>query len=97
MSWHNNEHDGLPKGHPSCFVHDCCEVVDTPKIEGRRARCAYFGQQVKTGSYNGNACSTCIDGGICACEQDSRINLWFFVSKPDQEFDEYYCACHGAD
>ena len=87
---------------PYCLVHDCDLVGNTPDFEGRRARCAYFGKPVRTGMYNGNCCGKCTisvreGDGICHCEQESSTKLWFFQSKPDQEFDEYYCACHGAD
>ena len=94
---HQKEHDGLPKDHPCCITHDCCEVVETPNLKGRRARCSYYGQPVKGGNYNSNCCGKCVVGDVCKCEEDSSPNLWFFQRKPDSEFDEYYCACHGAD
>lgn len=28
---------------------------------------------------------------------DSSPNLAFFKHQPDQEYDEYYCGCHGWD
>ena len=88
---------GEGKSHPTCIVHDCCVLVAEPNFKGRKARCAYYGKAVKTGSYNGNCCGICKEGGICQCEGESSPNLWFFVYKPEKEFDEYYCACHGAD
>lgn len=96
-SIHKNDHDGLGEDHPSCVIHDCCKVVEMPSLEGRKARCAYYGKKVKVGAYNGNCCNVCKAGGICQCEQPSSPKLWFFQSKPDQEYDEFYCACQGAD
>jgi hypothetical protein len=28
---------------------------------------------------------------------DSRFNLAYFVYRPDQETDQYYCGCYGWD
>ncbi len=63
----------------------------------RKARCSYYGHDVKTGSYNANCCTTCKVGMKCQCEQDSSPSLWFFKSKPDKEYDEFYCGCYGCD
>lgn len=95
---HRQKHDGLKENHPSCIVHNCCEVIkEEQSFEGRKARCTYYGKPVKTGSYNGNCCDVCKAGDICRCEKPSSPNLWFFKYKPDEEYDEFYCACHGAD
>lgn len=94
---HQNEHDNLPKGHPTCIIHNTCVVTETPDLSTRKARCDYFGKQVKTGSYNGNCCDTCKSGSICSCEKPSSPNLWFFKYQPDEPFDMYYCGCHGCD
>jgi len=96
-STHQNEHDGLKADHPSCIIHDCCEVVETPNLDGRKARCTFYGKPVKKGSYNGCCCTKCDRLDICQCEEPSSTSLWFFQLHPDKEFDEYYCACHGAD
>lgn len=88
----------LSHGKPACPIHDCFEVADEqPKLEGRLARCTYYGKPVKTGMYNSNCCDKCKSGDVCLCEKPSSNNLWFFQHKPDNEFDEFYCACHGAD
>ena len=97
MALHGNEHDGLLKNHPCCIIHDCCSVADEPNLDGRMARCTYYGETVKTGMYNGNCCEKCKGGGLCSCERPSSLKLWFFKHKPDEEYDEFYCACHGAD
>jgi hypothetical protein len=94
---HNNDHDGLTRNHPCCLVHQCCEVVKTPTLEGRMARCSYYGRDVKTGSYDANCCDACQAGGICRCERPSSPKLWFFQYHADKPFDEFYCACQGAD
>lgn len=40
---HNNAHDGLEAGHPSCVVHipakAACEPREAPSLEGRFAKC----------------------------------------------------------
>lgn len=33
----------------------------------------------------------------CGQERPSTDHLAFFVHKPDQPFDEFYCGCHGWD
>jgi len=63
----------------------------------RKARCAEYGKPVKDSSYNGNCCPVCKVGGTCECERPSSEKLWFFKEKPEKEFDEFYCACQGAD
>ncbi len=88
---------GIGERHPTCIVHDCCELVDAPSFKDRKARCTYFGQSVKGGMYNSNCCGICKGGGICQCERESSPNLWFFKYQPEKEYDEFYCACHGAD
>lgn len=58
-----------------------------PDFTGRRARCAYYGQS-KGRHGRGN----------CDSEADSDPKmLAFFESHPDEDFDIYYCGCHGWD
>lgn len=33
----------------------------------------------------------------CGNEKPSSVNLWFFIYKPNEQNDEYYCACRGDD
>jgi len=89
VALHHNAHDGLPVGHPSCFIHDCCEVIDRPPLLGRRARCSYYGL-----SYAKHRCGGCgwnneeafvfspkpenADPRTCYCETGSDLNLPFF-------------------
>ena len=83
---------------PLCVIHDCYEIAEKqPDLTGRKARCTYYGKSVKTSSYNANCCNKCKGGSLCSCEEESSNKLWFFKHKPEEEFDEYYCACHGAD
>ena len=82
----------------TCITHDCYEVAEKqPNLKDRKARCTYYGQPVKGGMRNSNCCSKCNVGDVCRCEEPSSPNLWFFVYRPDEEYDEFYCACHGAD
>jgi hypothetical protein len=94
---HRGSHNGLPENHPCCIIHGCCETAPEPDLTNRKARCAYYGKPVKTGAYNGNCCDVCAKVAICQCERPSSPNLWFFKHQPDQPYDEFYCACQGAD
>lgn len=89
MATHGNEHDGLPAYHPTCIVHETCEVVETPSFEGRTARCDHYG----TAPGRRNECSECRGKTACECEKPSSINLAFFQSQPEKEHDSYYCGC----
>ena len=83
---------------PACVICSCFDVDEEATVlEGRTARCAYYGRPVKTGFYNSNSCNTCKAGELCSCEKPSSTSLWFFQYMPDKEHDEFYCACHGAD
>lgn len=90
MAIHKNKHDGLSEEHPSCFIHECCEIIEPPKLESRKARCFYYGKE----SYK-SECSNCKK--ICNCERDSKIDLAFFKHIPESEYDEFYCGCHSWD
>lgn len=87
---HNRAHDGLEAGHKSCIIHETCEMVEAPSFEGRTARCMYFGKEVYK-----NECGEC--RGICTHEVPSKLNLAFFESRPDKEYDGFYCGCHSWD
>lgn len=80
---------------PSCVIHNCTEQVEAPNLEGRKARCHYYGK--RTGRMN--ECNfEGSHGSICHCEQPSSLGgLAFFEYKPSQEFDSFYCGCHGWD
>ena len=43
LATHQGSHDGLKSGHPSCPIHDCCEIVEPPNLDGRYARCPHCG------------------------------------------------------
>lgn len=66
-------------------------------MEERKARCSNYGRAVKVGMFNSNCCPVCKEGGICQCERPSSGKLWFFEEKPNEKYDEFYCACQGAD
>lgn len=96
---------GMTESIPACAICSCFEQDKTPNLEGRTARCASYGRDVKSGSYNGNACNVCKRGGICQCEKPSSLGLWFFEYRGpgtkhymgESEHDVFYCACQGAD
>lgn len=79
---------------PSCVICDCREVVESPNLEGRTARCSYYG---KRGGRNWEShFGPRPDDGICRAEVPSSEQLPFFSAK-DGEFDSYYCGCWGWD
>ncbi len=88
------------EGNPACViclgVHSGATVVDEspPDLEGRRARCSYYGR-TPTGRNHGSR--TCRRGERCMCEVDSDPSLAFFEHKPDEDYDRYYCGCWGWD
>lgn len=58
-------------------------ATNPPDLEGRRARCSYFG--------------TSHDGVVCKGEEPSTPRLAFFEHCADGEFDRFYCGCWGWD
>jgi len=88
------------EGKPTCVI--CsgiipgAEIVDEsgPDLEGRRARCGYYGKTPTGGTHSSR---TCRRGEPCMCEVESSLKLPFFKHKPDSDYDEYYCGCWGWD
>ena len=73
---------------PSCAIcagitPDAEIVVDAPDLEGRKARCSYFG--------------TSHGSTTCHGEVASSPNAAFFEHRPGAEFDRFYCGCWGWD
>lgn len=68
-----------------------------PTLEGRNARCAYYGKP------KGRNCGPLypkgmqLVDGICKSEAKSDYNLPFFEWRPKDVFDKYYCGCFGWD
>ena len=79
--------------HPSCIIHGCCELVESPSLEGRIAKCGTS----KNGISRHNECDNCIGKSSCECQKPSSTDLAFFCYQPDKEFDSYYCGCIGWD
>jgi hypothetical protein len=67
-------------------------MIDTRplNLDGREARCHY----VRAGKYGASSGEARADRHGYAA---SSTDLPFFESKPNQEFDEYYCGCWGWD
>lgn len=91
-------------GNPVCVIcyginAGATEIADTPDLEGRKARCAYYGKKFRDNGRGANECPVCDrqSGNACRCERPSSIDLPFFEWKPDEEFDLFYCGCHGWD
>lgn len=97
------------KGNPVCAIcygihQGATEVVETPSLDGRKARCAYYGSTFeRPGARFGCSCYQCAkryrtEGKrTCKCERDSSTNLAFFEHRPDEKYDQFYCGCHGWD
>lgn len=86
------------KGDPACVIcHPDPEARivanPAPSLEGRRARCAYYGS-VPTGR-NHSSNHRCKRSDPCLCEEDSSATLAFFEHKPGKDFDGFYCGCWG--
>ena len=107
MAIHKNEHNGLGVDHPSCFVHDCCVIVEKPSLVGRMARCSYFVRQSgpqkpwrNSGPIYGGGDKTglCENGGQgCRCLVPSDYGLPFFSYHEEKSEDEFFCGCAGWD
>lgn len=89
---------------PSCIIHDCTEQVEAPNLEGRMARCTYYGKDMKWWKERWKmGCSDCQKThgagteNRCQCERPSSVSLAFFRHKPDSQYDEYFCGCAGWD
>ena len=100
MSIHIRDHDGLGEKHPSCLIHETCEVAENvPDLTGRTSRCAYFGSKKPRRRYANDECNYGCNGkDLCECGQiPSRFDLAFFEHQPTMGNDKFYCGCHGWD
>ena len=86
-------------GRPACVI--CApnpkayQIDDNPPLlEGRMARCSYYGKRPSGRNHEGDNCKR---GEICKCEKPSNSNLAFFTGHPDKDYDEFYCGCWGWD
>ena len=83
-----------------CLIHDCFEPMENiPNLDGRTARCTYFGKTKPRKRYANDECNYgCHGKPTCNCgEQPSDFNLAFFKYKPKSIQDEFYCGCFGWD
>jgi hypothetical protein len=95
---------------PACVVHECYGVAETaPDLTGRTAQCAYGGHAPKPSSpdlaffeFRGEGSRDATE--ICRCGFHRRAHeigrakgCAGFTPKGPQEFDRYYCGCHGWD
>jgi hypothetical protein len=81
---------------PSCITHGCLEVADSqPDLTERTARCTYRSCKkylaIKRDTHYGKLGE---DGRSYA---PSNLDLPFFVYKPTEQYDEYFCGCMGWD
>ena len=99
----------LDTGEPSCVICQGDPGADQieenpPDLTNRKARCDYYGK--KTGSIGkcspvmgafGHPELSAKPNTICRAEISSDTSLPFFKHKPNEEFDMFYCGCHGWD
>lgn len=78
---------------PSCVIHDCIEIAETPNLTGRIAKCAYKG--CKTNSRRSTHYGAYTEDG--RSEAPSSLDLPFFEHRPTEPFDRFYCGCNGWD
>lgn len=96
-------------GQPSCAI--ClgdprAEQIEEnpPDLTNRKARCVYFGAvsgipgqcSPVMGAFGHPELNTkprC----VCQTEIASNLNLPFFEYRPNEDFDFFYCGCHGWD
>jgi len=92
-----------PTGEPVCAI--CVgitkdsEIIDrkcagTEGLEGRKARCAYYGKPVRR---NETYYPSLMKGNCCGSIVQTNWELPFLEYKPNDEYDEFYCGCHGWD
>jgi len=86
-------------GEPMCPI--CFDTPESriphpkpPDLSGRRARCSFYG---RTSTGRSHESTTCQWHEPCLCEKPSDLALPFFSYRPDRDFDEFYCGCHGWD
>lgn len=81
-------------------------AVFRARMPVRMARCNRYGLKTRrTGRASSHCeCGVCaqaidrdINLGVCQCERPSSSRLAFFQTRPDREFDEFYCGCAGWD
>lgn len=92
---HTAAHDGLTASHPSCVKHQTCAISPddiTAHLSARRARCSYYGVQLKM---QRNECNYGQQKHTqCTCEQPSSVQLPFFeYLGPGSRDGALRCTC----
>lgn len=81
---------------PACVTHDCLEIAEVqPDLTGRTARCSYKSCKVHLEKYRDTHYGKLREDGRSYAP--SNLNLPFFMYKPTEEYDEYFCGCMGWD
>jgi hypothetical protein len=99
MKCGHNSNGQTDKGEPVCVICDCTEVVETPNLQGRTAKCSYFGKRKPNRRYANDECNYgCRGKPVCECGSvPSKIDLPFFEYLPNEKQDKFYCGCFGWD
>lgn len=95
---------------PSCVIHDCIEVADTPHdLTGRMARCSCGATKPSSPSalafftYRGpcslESTETCKCGLYRSAHSPEKphVKCKEFIARGPNEFDSFYCGCRGWD
>jgi hypothetical protein len=95
ISWGPGDDRNKP-GRLECSIHKCYEIEDNlPDLTGRKAQCMHYGRRTGSAPHSFSACDKCKT--VCYHIEPSSIDLWFFKYQPGQDYDEFYCACHGTN
>lgn len=83
----------------ACVICSCVDVVESPCLVGRTAKCFHAGSTKPQRRYANDECNYgCRGNPICQCKEiTSDTGLAFFQHRPDAKQDEFYCGCHGWD
>ena len=85
---------------PCCVICNCEEVEkEKPSLEGRTAKCTYFGKTKPNRRFANDECNYgCQGKSECCCGSiSSSYDLAFFKHTPEKDQDEFYCGCRGWD
>lgn len=94
---------------PSCAIHGCTEIVETPDMTGRTARCtcgackpsspelAFFEFRGEGSRHATELCKCGYTQGAHEKPHVSNKCPTGFTPRGPHEFDAYYCGCRGWD
>ena len=94
---------------PCCVIHDCIDVVTSPDLSGRQARCscgklvesnpdkAAFLEYRGVGSRHATKLCKCGYTDEAHAKPHIAAKCKTFTARGPHEFDLFYCGCRGWD